>query len=244
MDRKFSILIADDDPGIRLMLRTALETDGYAVGEAANGREALQALRHGEYDVAVLDLNMPVLDGMGVLQALQKDPVKTRVMVLTAYGSIATAVKATRLGAVDFVEKPISPAEIRQAVRSVLEEPILDSPPVISDVQGGYEQALERVRVSLRLTNLPNAEGMLMRLAESRQKQTAEYFNLLGVLYEAQAKWRLARKCYGKAIATDKHFVPAQINMRRLYELQEFGKSKEPVMLGDESEVEIFQAST
>lgn len=236
MDSKFSILIADDDARIRLMLRTALETDGYAVSEAKNGREALAALRGREVDVAVLDLNMPVMDGMAVLEALHERPTKTRVMVLTAYGSIAAAVKATRLGAIDFVEKPITPTEIRQTIRSVLEEPILDSPPVISDLKNGYEQAMESVRISLRLVNLPNAESLLMRVAETRQKQTAEYFNLLGVLYEAQAKWRLARKCYGKAIATDKQFAPAQTNMRRLYELQEFGKSKESVMLGDDAD--------
>ena len=85
------------------------------------------------------------------------------------------------------------------------------------------------------MANLATAESLLMRVAESREKQSAEYFNLLGILYEAQAKWRLARKCYGKAIAADKNFVPAQSNMRRLYELQNFGKSAEPVLLGDEA---------
>jgi CheY-like chemotaxis protein len=230
-----SILIADDDAGIRLMLRTALETDGYAISEAANGRDALIALRRQPFDLALLDLNMPVLDGMAVLEGLRTTPTKTRVIVLTAYGSIQSAVKATRLGAVDFLEKPITPVEIRQAIKSVWEESLLDAPPVVSDRANVYDDALERVRGSLRMANLDTAESLLTRVAESREKQTAEYFNLLGVLYEAQSKWRLARKCYGKAIASNKDFVPAQSNMRRLYELQTFGKSAEPVLLGDES---------
>ena len=101
--KQVSILIADDDAGIRLMLRTALETDGYAISEAANGRDALVALRRQPHDLALLDLNMPVLDGMAVLEGLRTTPTKTRVIVLTAYGSIQSAVKATRLGAVDFL---------------------------------------------------------------------------------------------------------------------------------------------
>src|SRR5271154_4585930 len=122
-----SILVTDDESGIRLMLRTALESDGYAVSEAANGREALDAIKARLPDLIVLDLNMPVLDGMAVLEQMKSlsAEVRPRVIVLTAYGSIPAAVKATRLGALDFLEKPISPSEFRHAVRSVLEEPEL-----------------------------------------------------------------------------------------------------------------------
>lgn len=91
------------------------------------------------------------------------------------------------------------------------------------------------MRLVLGVANITSAETVLLRMAESWKKQTAEYFNLLGVLYEAQAKWRLARKCYGKAIAADKHFAPAQTNMRRLYELENFGESEQPISLGDEA---------
>ena len=64
----------------------------------------------------------------------------------------------------------------------------------------------------------------------------AAYFNLLGVLYEARRERRLARKFYGKAIAADGKYEPAQRNMRRLYELQTFGRSQEPATLGDEKD--------
>ena len=75
-------------------------------------------------DLMVLDLNMPVMDGMAVLEQMKTmaSASRPRVVVLTAYGSIATAVKATRLGAMDFLEKPITPGELREAVRSILEE--------------------------------------------------------------------------------------------------------------------------
>jgi CheY-like chemotaxis protein len=230
-----SVLITDDESGIRLMLRTALESEGFQVLEAANGRDALDQIERKSPDVMVLDLNMPVMDGMAVLNHLHSRPGgKPRVIVLTAYGSITAAVKATRLGAVDFLEKPITPSDLRLAVHSVLEEPELDSPPVVEvDIPGGYDRVLERIRIALHAADLDSAQTLLETAAECRNQQAAEYFNLLGVLYEAQRRWRVARKCYGRAIATDGKYQPAQSNMRRLYELHTFGKSSQPVELGE-----------
>jgi DNA-binding response OmpR family regulator len=232
-----SILITDDESNIRMMLRTALEVDGYNVDEASNGREALLAMQKSVPDLVVLDLNMPVLDGMAVLEQMKTlaADVRPRVIILTAYGSIPAAVKATRLGAVDFLEKPITPAELRDTVRSVLDEPQLDAPPFFSDPPGGYEKAIDQIRRALRLADFSTAESMLMSAADHCDRHSADYFNLLGVLYEAQRKYRLARKCYGKAMVANKGYEPAQANMRRLYELQTFGRTTQGVVLGDES---------
>jgi CheY-like chemotaxis protein len=231
-----SILVADDESNIRLTVRTVLESDGYLVREASSGREALEAIERQAPDLLVLDLNMPGMDGMAVLEHLKSLAAahKPRVIILTAYGSIATAVRATRLGAVDFLEKPVTPMELRQTIRSVMTE--LDAPAAEAmDAQGGYEEALQRIRKALRLADYSNAEALLEKAAERKNQNTAEYFNLLGVLYEAHHKWRLARKCYGKAISADKRFEPAQANIRRLYELNTYGRTHQAVMLGDES---------
>ena len=232
-----SILVTDDESNIRLTIRMALETEGYLVREASNGREALKAIEQQTPDLVLLDLNMPVMDGMQMLEQLKSLAVenKPRVMVLTAFGSIPTAVKATRLGAVEFMEKPLDPTELRQTIRSILTEPEVDAPPnLVVEVPGGYDRVLVRIRQSLRLADYSSAESLLEKAAEKKNHYTAEYFNLLGVLYEAHQRWRLARKCYGKAIAIDKHFEPAQANMRRLYELHTYGRSKQAVVLGDE----------
>jgi DNA-binding response OmpR family regulator len=231
-----SILLTDDESNIRLTLRAALEADGYAIAEASNGADALEAIKRETPDLIVLDLNMPQMDGMAVLEHLKSMAAinKPRVIVLTAYGSIAIAVRATRLGAVDFLEKPITPTELRQTVRSVLTEPELDvAPTAVMNVEGGYEDALSRIRKALRLADYSSAEALLEIAAQRKNQHTAEYFNLLGVLYEAHRRWRLARKCYGKAIAANKQFEPAQANMRRLYELHAYGRSHERVRLGD-----------
>jgi DNA-binding response OmpR family regulator len=118
------ILIVDDDPGIRLSLRATLEADGCDVFTANDGRAAIEALRCHRFDLAILDLSMPHLDGLQVLkelQAMRQADSTLAVMILTAYGSISAAVDAARYGAADFLHKPISPDALRAAVqRAVL----------------------------------------------------------------------------------------------------------------------------
>ena len=235
--RPASILITDDESNIRMMLRTALESEGYEVREAANEREALESLKRQPPDLMVLDLNMPELDGMAVLEEMKKliGVNRPRVVILTAYGSIPTAVKAVQLGASDFLEKPITPTNLRETVRSLLDEPEVDRvvvPPLLVD---SYERVLDRIRKSLRLADVTGAETLLMKAADRQGHHSAEYFNLLGVLYETQHKWRLARKCYNKGIDADQNYEPAKVNLHRLMEVQKHGRTARSILLGDES---------
>ena len=240
-----SILIADDEAPIRLMLRTTLESEGYAICEAADGAEALEMIEREPPDLLILDLNMPRVDGMAVLEQMKAmTGARPRVVVLTAYGSIATAVKATRLGAEDFLEKPVTPTALREAVHKVLYEPE-DVAPASIEQSARYDRVLDRVRRSFRAEAFESAESMLARAADQNARTSADYFNLLGILYETQGKRRLARKCYGKAMRADRQYKPAQQNMRRLYEQDTFGRSALEVALGDESEdVHAFESAT
>ena len=115
------VLIADDEYRIRLALRTCLEAEGYVVDEARDGREAIDAVAVGAPDVMVVDLAMPVLDGLSVLREIALlDGARPRVIVLTAYGSISAAEMAHDLGAVAFLEKPVMPESLRAAVAMAL----------------------------------------------------------------------------------------------------------------------------
>lgn len=232
---RIRILIVDDEINIRLMLRTVLETEGYEIGEASNGREALEMMGQESFDLVVLDLNMPVLDGMSVLEQINAWKVsrKPRVIVLSAYGSVGAAVKATRLGALDFLEKPTSPEEIRKTVEVVLKEPEAAGAALEAETPGGCAGVLARVRRAMRVADFATAETLLMRASDLAQ-QDAAYFNLLGVIYEVRQQTRLAKKFYGKAIKADRNYKPAQKNMQRLYELDTFKRTKLAVALGDE----------
>jgi len=115
-----TILIADDEKNIRATLARALGLEGYATEEAEDGARALARIETGDIDLLLLDLQMPVMDGLALLERLAGRDRRLPVIVLTAHGSIEKAVRAVRLGAVDFIEKPPSSERILVAVANAL----------------------------------------------------------------------------------------------------------------------------
>jgi CheY-like chemotaxis protein len=112
------ILIIDDEPNVRMVFRTALESAGHEVAEAAEGATALSLVRKESFDLILLDLKMPVTDGIETLKRLRETGDQTPVVVVTAHGGISEAVTAVKLGAVDFLPKPVSPTSLREVVAS------------------------------------------------------------------------------------------------------------------------------
>ena len=120
MSETASILVVDDESSIRFFLSEALDRDGYQVTTAQDGYEALEQLRHDHFDLVLLDLRMPGINGMQVLERLHEQSPETAVIVLTAHASLETAVQALRQGAHDYLAKPIKTVELRESVRSGL----------------------------------------------------------------------------------------------------------------------------
>jgi DNA-binding NtrC family response regulator len=100
------ILIADDDKNLRLVLKNELADAGFDVSEAENGKKTIDMLKKDAYDVLILDLNMPKLNGIDVLKKTKKLEIPTETIILTAHATVSTAVEAMKLGAYDFVTKP------------------------------------------------------------------------------------------------------------------------------------------
>ena len=113
------VLIADDELNIRRVLEAILRRDGYEVVTAANGNEALAGMSR-EVNTVITDLKMPELDGMGLLKRLAVDFPDVPVVMITAHGSVESAVEAVKLGAFDYVEKPFDQEQIRQIVAKAL----------------------------------------------------------------------------------------------------------------------------
>jgi DNA-binding NtrC family response regulator len=111
------ILIVDDEPNVRLVFRTALESAGFAVSEARDGREAMTLIHEHTFALILLDLRMPVTDGMETLRLLRREGVEVPAVVVSAHGSIPDVVAAMRLGAIDFIPKPLAPETLRRVVR-------------------------------------------------------------------------------------------------------------------------------
>jgi two-component system response regulator AtoC len=117
------ILIVDDEPGIREFIAEALRGEGHETAEAADASEALSAVRRRGFDLVITDLRMPgPLDGMDLVRALRTEQPDVEVLVLTAYGTVDSAVEAMKLGAFDYLQKPVSsPGQLRIVVSRALE---------------------------------------------------------------------------------------------------------------------------
>jgi two-component system nitrogen regulation response regulator NtrX len=102
------VLIVDDEASIRSSLTGALKDEGYRVSAAGSGRVALEGMKSEKPDVVLLDIWMPEMDGLEVLRHIKKDTPEVSVIMMSGHGNIETAVRATKLGAFDFIEKPLS----------------------------------------------------------------------------------------------------------------------------------------
>lgn len=123
-------LVVDDEKGIRFFLKQALQRAGYVVTTAADGDEALLRLRETPFDVVILDLMLGGrVDGMRVLEAIKWRWPETAVIILTAYGSLESALDAIREGVDGYLLKPAEPDELRQVVQEVLARRKLLAPP-------------------------------------------------------------------------------------------------------------------
>ncbi len=114
------ILVVDNEPKMRRILELSLKNLGHEVVQAADGREALAAIERGAFDLVLSDLRMPNMDGIALLEALRERDEDVPVIVLTAYGTIETAVAAMKLGAVDYILRPFEIETIELAVSRVL----------------------------------------------------------------------------------------------------------------------------
>ena len=114
------ILIADDEPNIRQGLAEALEDQGYEIEQAPSGEAALTLLESAPFDLVLVDLVMEEMDGIQVLQEINRQWPQTEVVIITAHGTIETAVKALKEGAYDYLTKPINVKRFRSYVHNIL----------------------------------------------------------------------------------------------------------------------------
>jgi DNA-binding NtrC family response regulator len=112
------ILVVDDERSVRSTLRDILEMEGYKVREATNGDEALKLLHQESFDVVLSDIRMPKMDGMELLEKATKAGVTAQFIMLSAHGTIDTAVEATKMGAYDFLQKPPDLGRLLLTVRN------------------------------------------------------------------------------------------------------------------------------
>jgi len=115
------ILVVDDEASMRHMLQLVLEKEGYQVTETAEAKVALDLLREEPFDVVLCDIRMPGMDGLAFLKELQQNKVNATVIMMSAYGSIDTAIECMKRGAYDYIAKPFKPDEVVLTLRKAEE---------------------------------------------------------------------------------------------------------------------------
>ncbi len=162
---KTRILVIDDEDHIRRVMRMTLEAAGYEVGEAADGPRGLEAFGDGSaWNAVLLDQRMPGMDGLETLRRMKERRADARVIMITAYASIELAVDAMKLGALDFVRKPMTPETVRNAVTAALAKPAAaalaaQAPPPEKVPERAYASVARLTLNGFRLWSAPDLAG-------------------------------------------------------------------------------------
>ncbi len=135
------ILVVDDEDIIRESLSFILKKEGYSVEEAANGKLAYDKIKEDSFDLVISDLEMPVMKGTELLEEIKKLDIKTSVIIVTAFGSLDTAIKALRNGASDYILKPVEFDELLIKIRRVFDTKhiLLENRILRSEIQRNYD---------------------------------------------------------------------------------------------------------
>jgi DNA-binding response OmpR family regulator len=204
-----SVLIVDDEKNILLTLSQSLEVLQLETDTATNGEEALAKLKEKDFGLILLDIRMPGMDGMEVLRQVREIRPDIRIIMISAYGTIELAVEAMKLGAVDFIQKPFSPEEIRALVSRVLDREKLDEMKVAD-----YGSSIELAKKSIGNRHF-DAAIEHSRKAIFLDPSRPEAFNLLGALLEIRGDRIEAQKNYRAALSLDPSYAPAIKNLER-----------------------------
>ncbi len=193
-----NVLMIDDDRSLRKTLRLALETMGHRVTEAGDANQALEALGHGLFDVAFLDLRLGKETGLDLLPGLLRLAPGLAVVVMTAYATIETAVEAMRRGAFDYLPKPFTPGQLRLVLNRVVE---------VRRLRSHVEDLEEQVRSVVPEADLQTREPAMRQALEVAFKAAASEATVLLCGESGTGKGVVARAIHARSARAAAPFV-------------------------------------
>lgn len=193
-----NILIVDDDQDLRFNLSHILKEEGFNVIDARNGREALKILRESSPDLVLLDMRLPGMDGMKILQEMRKSDKDLIIIMLTAYGDVKGAVSAMKLGAFDYVNKPFDDEELILIIKKALQTQSLSK-----EVDSLRKKLGEKKSVNEIVGESPSIKLVL------KQVEIIASTNMTVLIQGASGtgKELIARLIHQKSLRKDKPFV-------------------------------------
>ena len=167
LPEKKQVLIVDDEPNLRKILAAQLSRDGYEVMLAEDGEQGLSMLREHHIDLVVTDLKMPKVDGMTLLREALKETPDLPIVMITAHGTVDTAVEALKLGAFDYLTKPFDKDEVRQVVAKALKTRALAQEEATTEPIGATKDPGARFGIIGSSPGLTDLYAVLERVADT-----------------------------------------------------------------------------
>jgi two-component system nitrogen regulation response regulator NtrX len=209
---KETVLVVDDEAGVRTSLAAILGDEGYAVDVVGSGEEALAVLESRRHDVVLLDVWLPGADGLEVLRRIRETDAELPVVVISGHGTIETAVKAVRLGAQDFVEKPLSLEKTLVAVRNALQRRRLES-----EVRVLKQQLDERYAMVGESPSLQRLRAEIAQAAPTNGRALIFGENGTGKELVARAIHALSRRASGPFVEVNCAAIPEELIESELF---------------------------
>lgn len=192
------ILIVDDEASIRRATSLALDAAGHYVETAENGAVALQSLKESSFDLVLLDLYLGEESGLQLLETIRRDHPEVHVVIFTANATIPNAVEATRLGAVDFLEKPFSPDQLRQALKRIA---------TLKNLERRVQELTTEVRTHLPPADVMSKNPGLMKQIDVLFRAADTQASILILGESGTGKSMMARAVHDQSPFRDKPFV-------------------------------------
>jgi len=216
---KFKILIIDDEKSIRDIFSLLLGDQGYLVETAAQGREGLDRVRTFIPDVVLLDMNLPDISGLEVLDDLRRFPGGARIIIITAFGTIRNAVEATKLGAYAYLEKPVNNEELLLLINRALE---------VKKLETEVEELKSELHHRYSFANIVGTSGRMNSIFQMMDRIARVDGTVLITGESGTGKELVARAIHFAGPRADGPFVVANCGAipRDLIESEFFGHSK------------------
>ncbi len=216
---KAHVLVVDDERSIRDSLKTVLQEEGYQAKTASDGKEALNLLHQEDFDILITDLKMPEMDGLELTKKCLQAYPKTAVMIITAYGSLDSAIQALRLGAQDYILKPFDFDDVLLKVQRIIrqKEILLENKLLRREIHGRYD-----------FSNIIGQSPQMQKVFNLIRKVAKTKGNVLITGKSGTGKELVARAIHFNSDRANKPFVPINCGaiVGTLMESEFFGHKK------------------
>ncbi|MCD6546641.1 MAG: response regulator [Thermotogae bacterium] len=198
------ILVVDDETNIRNLIKKIL-SDEFEVDTAANGLEALKLLKNKEFDLMILDINMPQMDGVELMKKLKKHNVSIPIVVISVFSDPEKLIETFKLGATDFIVKPFSPDQILDTVNRI-----------INYSQKKEEDTTDMIKETKRLISageIVKSREKVLELFKFLPSSPIPHF-LYGLILEKEGKLKEAKKHFQVSLILDPSYDPAKKKLK------------------------------